>query len=137
MNAVQQDVLALIESSPQKDRFDLYRTYDQLMGAWVQVELSQQLLELSMSAVSRSEEDEIRTNLRDQAEFALWDLDQARVDLESNIPALSQAEHFRINAAIRSLLLEAETIIGHVLAAQRVHLQCAAGAAALAPNNAC
>jgi len=127
MNALQQDILALVEAAPQNDRFDLYRTYDGLMGAWVQVGLSEQLLERSIAAGSPPEEDEIRTTLRDQAEFALWDLDQARLDLESNVPDPSQSEYFRINEAIRSLLLEARTIIGHVLAAQCVQLQCAAG----------
>ena len=127
MNAIERDALALIESSPEEDRFELYRTYDRLMGAWVQVSLSRQLLELSISAVSPSEEREIRTTLRDQAEFALWDLDQARIELESNVPDASRQDHLRVNEAIRSLLLETRAIISHMVAAQCFHLQCAAG----------
>ena len=113
-NGLESDILALIEISPDEERFDLYRTYDQLMGTWVQVDVLQAMLELSMSASSPSEEDEIRTNLRDHARFALWDLDEARAYFERNIPDVDQQEHLRISAAIRLLLFEAKAIIGRL-----------------------
>jgi hypothetical protein len=118
------DILALIEISPDKDRFELYRTYNRLTGAWVQAELSQTLLQQAEAATSSAEEEEIRTTLRDQARFALWELDQARMDLERNIPDAGQTEHLRINVAIRSLFIDAGAIFGRLLADQCAHLQC-------------
>ena len=118
------DILALIESSPHTDRFELYRTYNRLMGAWVQAELSQTLLDQAEAATSSAEEEQIRTTLRDQARFALWEVDQARMDLESNIPGAHQPEHLRINVAIRSLFIDAWSIFSRVLVDQCIHLQC-------------
>lgn len=117
-DALEDEILAVIEASPEGDRFDLYRTYDQLMGAWVQVELSQALIEEAMTATSPSQEEAIRTTLRDQAQFALWELDQARMDLERNIPSTDRWQYMRINEAIRSLLSETRTMFSHLLADQ-------------------
>jgi hypothetical protein len=116
VDAVEEDLLALIEASPAEDRFELYRTYDQLVGAWVQVELSQTLIEEAMAATSPSQEEEIRTTLRDQAQFALWELDEARMDLERNVPSADRWQHLRINEAIRSLLSETRPIFSRLLA---------------------
>ena len=127
VNALETDVLALIENSPDEDRFDLYRTYNQLMGTWVQVGLSQAMLELAMSATLPSEEEEIRSHLRDHARFALWDLDEARTYLERNAPNADREEHLRIHVAIRSLLSEAKTIMSRLLVDQCVHVQCVTG----------
>ena len=123
-DALAGDILALIGIYPDTDRFELYRTYNRLLGAWVQAELSQTLLEQAEAATSSAEEEEIRTTLRDQARFALWEFDQARMDLERNIPDAGQTEHLRINVAIRSLFIDAGGIFGRVLADQCAHLQC-------------
>jgi hypothetical protein len=126
-SALETDILTLIESAPDEDRFDLYRTYDQFMGAWIQVDLLQTLLERSVLATSPSAEEEIRTDLRDHARFALWELDEARMNLERNVPVGDRQEHFRINEAIRSLLSEARNIIGRLLAEQCLHVRCDTG----------
>jgi hypothetical protein len=124
VDAVERDLLALIESSPDEHRFDLYRAYDQLTGTWVQVELSQSLVEQAAAATSPAEEEKIRTTLRDQAQFALWELDQALAYLELGTSGASQPEYLRINLGIRSLLSETKTIIGRLLADQCDYLQC-------------
>ena len=126
MDDLQTNILALIETSPDEERFDLYWTYNQLVGTWLQVDLSRALLERSISAVQPLEEEAIRTNLRDHARFALWDLDQARMQLERNVPDAGRAEHLRINEAVRSLLSDARTLISRLLADQCIHLQCVA-----------
>lgn len=126
-SVLETDILALIESAPDADRFDLYRTYDQLLGAWVQVDLLQSLLELSAFAASPAEEEEIAINLRDHARFALWELDEARVRLEQGAPDADRTEHLRINEAIRSLLSDARSIVGRLLADQCARVQCVTG----------
>src|SRR5262245_47942948 len=125
-SVLERDMLVLIERSSDEDRFELYVTYNRLVGAWAQVELAQELLEAGVSARSPAEEAEVRTTLRDQARFALWDLDETRVQLERNAQDADQQEHSRIRAAIAHLLAETRTIIGRLLADQCVHLQCAA-----------
>jgi hypothetical protein len=125
VDALEEDILALIESSPDGDRFDLYRTYNQLMGTWVQIDLSDILVEQAALAMSPSEEEEIRTTLRDQAQFALWELDDALAYLEQIRPGAHRHEYLRIKEAIRSLLWETKTVINGLLAAQCDYLQCA------------
>jgi hypothetical protein len=115
-SALERDMLVLIERSAGEDRFGLYLTYDRLLGAWSQVDLSQELLEDAVSATSPLEEAEIRITLRDQARFALWDLEETRVQLERDPPGAVQAEHAKIHAAIRMLLAETRTVIGRLLA---------------------
>ena len=126
-SALERDMLVLIERSSDKDRFELYLTYNRLVGAWSQVDLAQELLEAAVSATSPAEETEVRTTLRDQARFALWDLEETRVQLERSPPAADRPEHSRIRAAIGHLLAETRTVIGRLLADQCVHLQCTAG----------
>jgi hypothetical protein len=125
LDVLEGDILALIESSPDEDRFELYRTYDQLMGTWVQVDLAETQVEQAVSATSPSEEEEIRATLRDQAQFAMWEFDNALADLERNAPGANRPDHVRINEAIRSLLSETKTIIARLLADQCDYLQCA------------
>jgi hypothetical protein len=124
--ALERDMLALIERSPDEDRFELYLTYNRLAGAWSQVDLAQELLEAAVSATSPAEEAEVRTTLRDQARFALWDLEETRVQLAQDTGNADRPEHSRVRAAIGQLLAETRTVIGQLLADQCVHLQCAA-----------
>ena len=124
VDSLERDILALIEHSPDESRFDLYRTYNRLMGTWIQVDLVQAMLELAVSAESPSEEEEIRAGLRDHARFALWDLDEVRIDLEREIAGVNRHEHSRLNDNIRWLLSEAKAVIGRVLIDQCVHVQC-------------
>ena len=114
--ALESDLLALIEASPDEDRFELYRTGNALTGAWVQVELSQALIDQAMTATSPSDEETIRTALRDQAQFALWELDEARLYLERNAPGADRWQHARIIEAMRSLLADTKTVYSRLLA---------------------
>ena len=126
-SVLERDILALIERSSDEDRLELYVTYNRLVGAWSQVDLAQELLEAAVSATSPAEETEVRTTLRDQARFALWDLEETRVQLERSAPAADHPEHWRIRATIGHLLADTRTVIGRLLADQCVHLQCTAG----------
>jgi hypothetical protein len=125
-SALERDMLVLIERSSDEPRFELYLTYNRLVGAWLQVDLSQELLEDAAAASSPLEEAQIRTTLRDQARFALWDLEEARVQLERAPPGAEQPEHSRLHAAIRMLLADTRTVIGRLLADQCTQVQCAA-----------
>ena len=124
VDRIEAQLLTLIEASPDDDRFELYRTYHQLTGTWLQMELSQTLLDEAASAGALSEETIIRTTLRDQAQYALWELDHARASLERSAPAPEQREHYRINAAIRAVLADARTIVERLLADQCELLRC-------------
>jgi len=115
VGVLEEEMLAVIDASPDEDRFDLYRTYNQLMGTWIQVDLSAALMEEAASATSPSEEEKIRTTLRDQAQFALWELDDAVAYLERNTPGADRREFSRINEAIRSLLSETKALISRLL----------------------
>jgi hypothetical protein len=117
-------LLTAIEASPDEERFGLYRTYNQLYGTWIQMQLSQTLIGEAASAPSPSDEAMIRTTLRDQAQYALWELDDARSYLERNAPAPERREHFRINEAIRALLSDTRTIVERLLADQCALLPC-------------
>ena len=125
VDALDREILALLETVPDDRRFELYWTYDQLMGTWSQVEVLQALLELAIAATSPLEEEEISTQLRDHARFLLWDLDEAGAQLELHTPADDQQQHRRINETIRALLSATRIIISRLLAAHCVHVQCA------------
>ena len=121
---IETELLALIEASPDEDRFELYRTYHQLTGTWLQMELSRALLDQAVAAGSLAEETGIRTTLRDQTQYALWELDDARASLERSVPPPERREHYRIHAAIRALLADARTIAERLLADQCEFLRC-------------
>src|SRR2546423_4656116 len=72
VTAVQTDLLTLTEAASGKEQFALYRTYDESMGTWLQVEFLRELLDLSIAATSTPDEQKLRTDLRDQARFAVW-----------------------------------------------------------------
>jgi hypothetical protein len=121
---IEAELLALIDASPDEDRFELYRTYHQLTGTWLQMELSQTLLGQAVAAGSLADETGIRITLRDQTQYALWELDDARASLERSAPPPEQREHYRINAAIRVLLADARAIAERLLADQCEFLRC-------------
>jgi hypothetical protein len=121
---LERGLLALIDNSPDEDRFELYRSYDQLMGTWAQLDLSQALLAQAVATSSPAEEEKIRTMLRDQARFALWELEDARSYLQRNMPAANHLDHVRINQDIRSLLFSVEPLVARLLADQCAYVQC-------------
>ena len=127
VTGLEQEFLSLIEAASVEERFNLYWTYNHLTGAWLQVDFLQTLLELSVDAPSSLDEEEIRTTLRDQAQFVLWELDHAITDLEQNVPEVQQLNQLRINEVLRSLLSEVHTTVNRLLADQCARMPCAAG----------
>jgi non-ribosomal peptide synthetase component F len=127
VTGLEKEFLSLIDAASGEERFDLYWTYNHLTGAWVQVDFLQTLLKRSVAAASYSDESRIRTTLRDQAQFVLWELDHAITDLEQTIPELKRPKHLRMNRALRSLLSEVRTTVNRLLADQCVRTPCAAG----------
>jgi len=125
--ALENEIGFLIGIAPDEERFNLYWTYNQFIGAWLQVELLQAQLTLSVGADSSAEEEATRTTLRDQAQLVLWELEQAEVDLERNIPEVKRPDHLRINRAIRALLFEVRATIGRLLFEQCARISCAPG----------
>ena len=120
------EFLSLIEAAPSEQRFCLYWTYNHLTGSWSQVEYLQTLLELSLETQSHSDEESIRTTLRDQAEFVHWELGDAINDLEQNMPEVRPVGHWWINEALRSLLSEVRATVDRLRADQCAYMPCVA-----------
>ena len=124
VTGLENEFLSSIESASDEERFNLYWTYNHLTGAWLQVDFLQTLLELSVAAPSSMDEEEIRTTLRDQSQFVLWELDHAITDLEQNVPEAKRLKHLRINEVLRSLLSEVHTIVNRLFADQCARMPC-------------
>ena len=124
VTVLEQAFLSLIETASDDERFNLYWTYNHLTGAWLQVDFLQTLLELSVEAPSPPDEEEIRTTLRDQAQFVLWELNHAITDLGQNVPEVKQLRHLQINEVLRSLLSEVHTTVTRLLADQCARMPC-------------
>jgi hypothetical protein len=104
----------MTEVASGEERFNLYWTYNQSVGTWRQVEFTRALLELSVAATSPSREQALRAAVRDQARFALWELDQSIAHLGRGTADINRAEYFRLNETLRSLLQEARTTVARL-----------------------
>lgn len=104
--AVQRQLLAMAEGAPRGEQFELYRTYDDSIGAWLQVELLRSLLDASMATASMADERRLRTDLRDCARFAVWELDQNIAYLDVAAAKQGDAEYSRLVRILRSLAAE-------------------------------
>jgi hypothetical protein len=118
---------SLVEAAPSDERFYLYWTYNHLTDSRIQVEYLQIQVELAMAAQSLSEEESIRTTLRDQAELVRWELGHAIDDLQRNIPEVRRLNQLWINEALRSLLADVRTTVDRLWADQCTRMPCAAG----------
>jgi hypothetical protein len=118
---------SLIEAASGEDRFYLYWSYNHLTESWVQVEYLREQLELSVAAQLLSEEELIRTTLRDQAQFVRWELGHAIDDLQQNIPEVRRLNQLWINEALRSLLSEVRTTVDRLWSDQCTQMACEAG----------
>ena len=118
VTAVQRGLLSLAEAAGGEERFNLYRTYDESMGTWLQVEFLRTLLDLSIAAESAVDEEKLRTDLRDHARFALWELDQNISHLDANAAGADQAEPLRLMQVLRSLLTNARSTVNRLSTAQ-------------------
>lgn len=124
VTAVQRGLLSLAEATSGEERFDLYRTYDESVGAWLQVEFVRTLLDLSIAATASADEQRFRTDLRDHAKFALWELDQNISHLGKSITEVEQSEHLRLIQVLRSLLLQARITVNRLSADQCARPPC-------------
>jgi hypothetical protein len=102
--AVQRDYLSLSEAASGEERFNLYWTHNQSVGTWQQIEYLRTSLDLSVAATSAADEQRIRAALRDQAQFALWELDQNIAHLGRGTAKVNRPEYFRLSEVQRSLL---------------------------------
>lgn len=120
--ALEDDLLSLIETALEEERFNLYRSYNQLMGTWLQADFLRSLLDSSIAAASPLEEEEIRTTLRDQAEFTLWELANAITNVERSIVELERPSRIEVNARVRLLLSETRATVSRLMTDQCEHL---------------
>ena len=118
VTAVQRGLLSLAETASGEERFDLYRTYGESIGAWLQVEFVRSLLNLSIATTASSDEQRFRTDLRDHVKFTLWELDQSISHLGKRITEVEQSEHLRLIQVLRSLLLQARITLNRLSADQ-------------------
>jgi hypothetical protein len=125
--ALHGEFLGLLETASDDERFNLYWAYDLLMGTWVQIEFLQTLLNSSIATTSPSDEAAFRTTLRGQAQFVLWELDQANAQLQENVAQVKRPAHVRINGAIRLLLSKVRNTASRVWIDQCARVPCASG----------
>jgi hypothetical protein len=116
--AVQKDFLALIEAAPSKEKFELYRTYDESMGTWVNVGFLRSVLDDAIAAQSWTIELKLRADLRDQARYAVWEIDQNIAHLDERIEEEKRARHLRLTKALRSALLNVRATVTRLAAEQ-------------------
>jgi hypothetical protein len=124
---LESEFLSLIDTASGEERFYLYWTYNHLTDSRVQVEYLQRQVELAMVAQSLSEEESVRTTLRDQAQFVGWQLGQAIDDLQQNIPEVRRLNQLGINEALRYLLSEVRTTVDRLWADQCALMHCTVG----------
>ena len=120
--ALEDDFLSLIEIALEEEGFNLYRTYNQLMGTWLQVDFLRTLLDSSIAAVSPLDEEDVRADLRDQAEFTLWELTDAITNIERILGELKRPSHIEVNARVRSLLSEVRVTVSRLTTDQCGHI---------------
>ena len=127
VTTLENNYLSLIESASGEERFNLYRNYNQLMGAWLQVDFVQTLLDLAVAATSRSDEEETRTMLLDHARYILWELDHAIADLDENTPDSQWLNQLWVNEGVHSLLSGVRITVNRMLVDRCASAPCAVG----------
>jgi hypothetical protein len=107
--ATQRQLLAIAESAPRDEQFELYRAHDATVGAWLQVGFLRALLDASIAARSAADERRVRAELRDYARFAVWEFDQSIADLDASIARSGRADFLRLLKRLRVLAIAART----------------------------
>jgi hypothetical protein len=125
MAVLARDLTSSIDSASDEERFNLYWTYNQLMGTWLQIDLLEGLLEASIEAVPTSDEEDIRRMLRDQIQFAQSELDHTVVDLARNVAAIKRYDHVRLNDSLRSLFMSVKATVERLMIDQCAPTHCA------------
>ena len=121
---IERTLLALIAIAPNDDRFDLYRTYDELLGAWAQVDGLHTVLDRAAALASTGEDATARAELRDHAEFSLWELDSAIGRLADIAHALRRPDDIAANVAARDVLLRVRTTVAAILDDECARIRC-------------
>jgi len=116
VTALEGEYLSMIESASSEERFNLYRNYNQLMGTWLQVEFLRTLLDRAVATTSPVDEDEVRSTLRDHAQFLLEELDDARGGLEENALEAQRPARSRIAEDVRSFFSNVRIMVSRLLA---------------------
>src|SRR6266550_4336356 len=109
--ALQDDLLELCESASGAEQFELYSIYNRAVGTWLPVDFLRDLLDVTMSASSRSDEEAMGATLRDQAAFALWELDQSIAYLEADSAVARSPQSSERAAAVHSLLWQVRPVV--------------------------
>jgi len=125
VTTIERSMLALIAIAPDGDRFDLYRAYDGFLGAWVQVDALQALLDRAITQADGDDEEATRRTLRDQAEFTLGELDSAIVALADAAGSLRRPDDYDISVVARAELLRLRGTVAVILDAECRRLGCA------------
>jgi hypothetical protein len=111
VSRVQGDLLSLIQTASGGKRLDLYRTYNQSIGTWIQVDFLQTLLQVSIAETSAPAEQEARRALKEQASYAIWEVGQNIAELEAAIAGNRLSDDLRLHDLLRSVLKEVEIIV--------------------------
>jgi hypothetical protein len=109
--AIQGQLLAMAESAPRGEQFELYRTYSDSISAWLQVGFVRGLLDASIAATSTADEQRFRTDLRDHARFAAWELDQNIANLDASVTKEGPAGYSRLLEILRALAAEVQNTV--------------------------
>ncbi len=110
-HTAQKDLLALCEAASGEEQFDLYWAYNQSTGTWLQVEFLRTLLDRAAAATSTSDEQKIRTTLRDQALFTLWALDQNIAYPRRDTSGPGRPERLRLDEILLLLLRDVRSTV--------------------------
>ena len=112
---LESDYRSLIERAFDEDRFDLYRNHNRLMGAWLQVDFLQAMVDFAVKTKSQSDEDQARSMLRDHVQYVLWELDNAIDGFAEHSPCAQSSTHCWIQERCRSLLSNVRITVNRML----------------------
>jgi len=121
---IERTLLALIAIAPTDDRFGLYRTYDELLGAWVQVDGLQSVLDRAAVLAGTGEEATARAEIRDHAEFSLRVLESAIDRLADIADSQQRPDDIAVNVAARDVLLRVRTTVAAILDDECARIAC-------------
>jgi len=114
VGALESELLRALTQARAADRFELYWSYDALIGAWVSVDGVQALLDRAAMSTMPAELN-VRELLRTYAAFALGELDRADRDLAQRAESL-EGEALRVSDAVRRVLADARATLERLLA---------------------
>jgi hypothetical protein len=115
---LEREIEVVIDAMAVEDRFDLYRAFNQLSGTWSQIERLDELLRASIAAAP-SEESDLRTSLREQAQFALWEIDDVEHRLASDGMQPSQLQSSRAIGTIRAFFADVRKTVERLRAEEQ------------------